>query len=200
LPIGFCAFGAFILPHPEVRARNARASKDARTQIQCSACPHGSRPRASLSAATAGCAQPADTLYHRPPMLIPSDPVHAFVDYPDVPVPNAATGPLAGLAFAVKDIFDVAGYVTGCGSPEMRAESPPATRHAPARRRRPSSPSRLTGGTSTTARRSIRRRPAGFPAARRRVRRRRSRPTSSTSPSAPTPVARCAGRRRSAAS
>ncbi len=25
-------------------------------------------------------------------MLIPSDPVHAFVDYPDVPVPNAPSG------------------------------------------------------------------------------------------------------------
>jgi amidase len=64
-------------------------------------------------------------------MLIPSDPVHAFVDYPDVPVPNAAGGPLAGLTFAVKDIFDVAGYVTGCGSPEKRAESRPATVNAP---------------------------------------------------------------------
>ena len=60
-----------------------------------------------------------------------SDPVHAFIDYPPVPVPNAASGPLAGLTFGVKDIFDVAGYVTGCGSPEKRAESPPAARSAP---------------------------------------------------------------------
>src|SRR4029079_18079033 len=64
-------------------------------------------------------------------MLIPSDPVHAFIDYPDVPVPNAPDGPLAGLTFAVKDIFDVAGYVTGCGNPEKRAESKPARAHAP---------------------------------------------------------------------
>jgi len=65
-------------------------------------------------------------------MLIPADPVHAFVDYPDVPVPHAATGPLTGLTFAVKDIFDVAGYPTGCGSPEKRADSGPAKVHAPA--------------------------------------------------------------------
>jgi amidase len=60
------------------------------------------------------------------------DPTHAFVDYPDVPVANAATGPLAGLTFGVKDIYDVAGYVTGCGSPAKRAEAVPATAHAPA--------------------------------------------------------------------
>jgi amidase len=65
-------------------------------------------------------------------MLIPSDPVHAFVDYPDVPVPNAAKGPLAGLTFAVKDIFDVAGYPTGGGNPEMRADGAPAAKSAPA--------------------------------------------------------------------
>ncbi len=63
-------------------------------------------------------------------MLIPDDPVHAFIDYPDVPVAHAAEGPLAGLTFAVKDIYDVAGYVTGCGSPEKTAETAPATAHA----------------------------------------------------------------------
>jgi amidase len=65
-------------------------------------------------------------------MLVKADDYHAFVDYPDVPVENAAAGPLAGLTFAVKDIFDVAGYRTGCGNPEKTAESPPAERHAPA--------------------------------------------------------------------
>ena len=65
-------------------------------------------------------------------MLIPADPVHAFVDYPDVPVPNASKGPLAGLTFAVKDVFDVAGYPTGCGNPAKRAESGLKKAHAPA--------------------------------------------------------------------
>lgn len=51
------------------------------------------------------------------------DPVHAFVPYPDTPVPHAATGPLAGLTFGVKDLFDVAGYPTGGGSPIVLAMS-----------------------------------------------------------------------------
>ena len=45
------------------------------------------------------------------------DHVNAFMDHPDVPVSNAESGPLAGLTLAVKDIYDVAGYKTGCGSP-----------------------------------------------------------------------------------
>ena len=36
-----------------------------------------------------------------------NDPAHAFVPYPDVPVPHAGTGPLSGLYFGVKDLFDV---------------------------------------------------------------------------------------------
>ena len=75
-----------------------------------------------------------DTARHRYnwlAMLIPTDPVNAFVDYPDVPVPNAPSGPLAGLTFAVKDIFDVAGYPTGCGNPVKRRESGQAKAHAP---------------------------------------------------------------------
>jgi amidase len=64
-------------------------------------------------------------------MLIPADPYHAFVDYPDVPVANAPSGPLSGLTFAVKDIYDVAGYKTGCGNPMKTAEAQPASRHAP---------------------------------------------------------------------
>ncbi len=63
-------------------------------------------------------------------MLLSADPVHAFVEYPDVPVAHAAFGPLAGLNFAVKDIYNVAGYPTGCGSPERAAEDPVPTDHA----------------------------------------------------------------------
>ena len=32
------------------------------------------------------------------------DTAHAFVPYPDAPVPHAATGPLSGLCFAAKDL------------------------------------------------------------------------------------------------
>ena len=56
-------------------------------------------------------------------MLLDRDPTNAFMPYPAVPVASAASGPLAGLTLGVKDIFDVAGYRTGCGSPTMLAQS-----------------------------------------------------------------------------
>ena len=59
------------------------------------------------------------------------DPAHAYVPYPDVPVPHAATGPLSGLRFGVKDLFDVAGYPTGGGSPFVLAMSGIKTGTAP---------------------------------------------------------------------
>ncbi|MEH3086212.1 MAG: amidase [Xylophilus ampelinus] len=59
------------------------------------------------------------------------DPARAFVPYPDAPVPHAATGPLAGLRFGVKDLFDVAGYPTGGGSPLVLAMSGLKARTAP---------------------------------------------------------------------
>ena len=43
--------------------------------------------------------------------------------YPDVDVPHAASGPLAGLSFGVKDLFDVAGYPTSAGQPFVLAMS-----------------------------------------------------------------------------
>lgn len=60
------------------------------------------------------------------------DPYLAFMPYPDVPVANAPDGPLTGLRFGVKDLFDVAGYPTGCGNPVKLAMSAPARRSAPA--------------------------------------------------------------------
>ena len=45
---------------------------------------------------------------------------------------HAASGPLQGATLAVKDIYDVAGMKTGCGNPQILAESPVATRSAPA--------------------------------------------------------------------
>ena len=43
---------------------------------------------------------------------------------------GAADGPLAGLTFAAKDIFDVAGHITGGGNPDWQATHPPAGRTA----------------------------------------------------------------------
>lgn len=82
-------------------------------------------------------------------MMISSDTVHAFVDYPDTPVAHAPEGPLAGLTFAVKDIYDVAGYPTGCGNPEKRQESEPAPAHAPAVQMLLDAGARFVGKTHT---------------------------------------------------
>ncbi|MCB1499567.1 MAG: amidase [Bauldia sp.] len=82
-------------------------------------------------------------------MLIPSDPVNAFLDYPDVPVPHAADGPLAGITFAVKDIYDVAGYVTGCGNREKMDEGVPAKATAPCVQRLLDAGAQFVGKTHT---------------------------------------------------
>jgi amidase len=50
----------------------------------------------------------------------------AFVPAAGPRVPGATTGPLAGLTFAAKDLFDVEGYVTGCGNPDWRRTHQPA--------------------------------------------------------------------------
>ena len=59
------------------------------------------------------------------------DALGAFVPAPQPRIAGKATGPLAGLTFAAKDIFDVAGFVTGCGNPDWAKGHAPATRHAP---------------------------------------------------------------------
>lgn len=77
------------------------------------------------------------------------DPSHAFVPYPDVHVPCASTGPLAGLRFGVKDLFDVAGYPTGGGSPIVLAMSGIKTRTAPAVQQLLDAGARFAGKTVT---------------------------------------------------
>ena len=57
--------------------------------------------------------------------MLKSDPYHAFVATPGPEVAFGA-GALSGKTMAVKDIYDVAGYVTGCGNPQKQAESSPA--------------------------------------------------------------------------
>ncbi|WP_353644801.1 amidase [Mesorhizobium sp. WSM2239] len=65
-------------------------------------------------------------------MTAAPDPFNAFLDLPQVPVPHAKSGSLAGLRLAVKDIFDVAGYRTGCGNPQRHEEAAPAEKTASA--------------------------------------------------------------------
>ena len=54
----------------------------------------------------------------------------AFVAGPRCRITGAATGPLAGLTFAVKDLIDVAGWPTGGGNPDWPAYAGTPTRHA----------------------------------------------------------------------
>jgi amidase len=60
------------------------------------------------------------------------DPLGAFVPHGHVQIDGAAQGPLAGVPFAVKDIFDVAGVITGRGNPDWLATHAPARANAPA--------------------------------------------------------------------
>lgn len=77
------------------------------------------------------------------------DASHAFLPYPDAPVPHAASGPLHGLTFAAKDLFDVAGYPTGGGQPFVLAMSGIKTRTAPAVQKLLDAGARFVGKTVT---------------------------------------------------
>lgn len=77
------------------------------------------------------------------------DPAHAFVPYPPAPVAHASTGPLSGLCFAAKDLFDVAGYPTGGGNPVVLALSGIKTCTAPTVQKLLDAGARLVGKTVT---------------------------------------------------
>ena len=82
-------------------------------------------------------------------MLLTSDPAHCFMPYPAVEVPCAPSGPLSGLTFAVKDLFDVAGYPTSGGNPHVLARSGIKTRTAPAVQRLLDAGARFVGKAIT---------------------------------------------------
>ena len=63
----------------------------------------------------------------RPPL---NDTLDAFCTDTEAYLEGATGGPLSGLTFAAKDIFDVAGHVTGGGNPDWKATHPPAERNA----------------------------------------------------------------------
>jgi amidase len=72
-----------------------------------------------------------------------------FVPGPAVRIAGAPTGPLAGLTFAAKDLFDVAGYPTGGGNPDWARQSAVPTRHAWAVQRLLDAGATLIGKTIT---------------------------------------------------
>jgi amidase len=60
------------------------------------------------------------------------DRLGAFCAHCDVHVDGARRGPLAGLTFAAKDIFDVEGFTCCAGNPDWLRTHPPASTTAPA--------------------------------------------------------------------
>ena len=59
-----------------------------------------------------------------------TDNVNAWVPHGHFVIEGAPHGPLAGLRFAAKDVFDVAGHPTGAGNPAWLASHPVPTRHS----------------------------------------------------------------------
>ncbi|NSL53913.1 amidase [Uliginosibacterium aquaticum] len=59
------------------------------------------------------------------------DSIGAWVPHGKFSLPPTASGPLTGLSFAVKDVFDVAGHPTGAGNPHWLATHPIPERHSP---------------------------------------------------------------------
>jgi amidase len=72
-----------------------------------------------------------------------------FVPGPPVRIAGAPEGPLAGLTFAAKDLFDVAGHPTGGGNPDWARRHPVPSRHAWAVQRLLDAGATLVGKTVT---------------------------------------------------
>lgn len=77
------------------------------------------------------------------------DPVGAFVPGARTQRVGASEGPLAGLSFAVKDLYDTAGDVTGYGNPDWARAHPPATSDAAVVTALLEAGARLVGKTKT---------------------------------------------------
>ena len=77
------------------------------------------------------------------------DPLNAFCRHTHVALAGSGTGPLVGLTFAAKDVFDIAGHRTGNGNPVWLETHPPAERTATAVRRLLDAGARMVGKTHT---------------------------------------------------
>src|ERR1700756_1293839 len=77
------------------------------------------------------------------------DEINAFVPDAQVHIQGRAGGPLSGLTFAAKDLFDVAGHPTGAGNPDWARSNPVPTRHAWAVQRLLDAGATLVGKTIT---------------------------------------------------
>ncbi len=81
-------------------------------------------------------------------MLI-DDTLGAFVDHGRIEVQPTSEGPLSGLTFALKDVFDLAGVPTAAGNPQWLATHPVPTKSTPAVDRLRAAGAKLVGKTHT---------------------------------------------------
>lgn len=81
--------------------------------------------------------------------ILDRDSANAFCRHTHVEIAGASHGPLVGLSFGAKDIYDVAGQRTGFGSPAWLARHPPATHTAAAIERLLAAGAHLVGKTHT---------------------------------------------------
>jgi amidase len=81
--------------------------------------------------------------------IVANDRLGAFCRHTHVEMKGASHGPLAGLTFAVKDIYDVAGHRAGFGSPDWLRTHGPATHTAPVVQRLLDAGAHLVGKTHT---------------------------------------------------
>jgi amidase len=77
------------------------------------------------------------------------DPYNAFCRHTHVEMDGASEGPLRGLSFAVKDVFDIAGYCTGNGNPLWLKTHAPAARTASSVERLLAAGATMVGKTHT---------------------------------------------------
>jgi hypothetical protein len=82
-------------------------------------------------------------------MPTPDDRLGAFCSDRDVFIPGANEGSLAGLTFAAKDVYDIAGFRTGAGNPDWLRTHLPARHTASAVQRVLDSGATLVGKTHT---------------------------------------------------
>ncbi|MBC7779049.1 MAG: amidase, partial [Proteobacteria bacterium] len=83
------------------------------------------------------------------PSILDRDTLNAFVRDTHAEQAGSTTGPLAGLTFGAKDIYDVAGQRVTFGNPQWLASHEPATRTAPAVQRLLDAGASLVGKTHT---------------------------------------------------
>ena len=78
-----------------------------------------------------------------------NDPLNAFCSHSTARLKGAPAGPLAGLTFAAKDLFDIEGHVTGAGNPDWLRLHAPAARTAPVVQRLVEAGADMVGKTHT---------------------------------------------------